>query len=193
MVERTTGEVVDTIRPSKRGHILHELCRSNCIGTASTMVLRRKCLEKVGLFDEGLAFGEEYDMWIRVARHFDFSYLDEPLVKYSVHSSQLSTNHAAMMRGMERKLHKYGTFFAIYPEDLGRRYLSLGTNRCFLGETREGRDAFRRSIRAWPWNFKHYAYYALALLGPAVFRRAIRRDAPPSLSDEKWRERGIAK
>ena len=180
MVDRTTGNVMGTIVPSKGGHILHELCRHNCIGTASTMVLRRKCLEEVGLFDETVDYGEEYDMWIRLARRFEFTYLEEPLVRYSVHPAQLSTNYTAMIRGSERKLVKYGAFFATYPEDLARRYLSLGTYRCFMGEVSRGRSDFWRAIRVSPWKIKPYAYYTLSLLGSAPFRWTLRR------GDERW-------
>ncbi len=183
MVDRMAGDVLGAIVPSKAGHILHELCRHNCIGTASTMVLRRKCLEEVGLFDETVHFGEEYDMWIRVARRFEFTYLGEPLVRYSVHPTQLSTNYAAMIQGSERKLAKYVAFFATYPDDLARRYLSLGTYRCFMGDVRGGRREFRRAIRVSPWPFKQYAYYMLSLLGPAPFRRTLRR------GDERWGDR----
>ena len=66
-VDVATKDVLRTIRPGKRGHILHELCIRNWIGTASTVCLRRRCLDEVGLFDESVAFGEEYDMWIRLA------------------------------------------------------------------------------------------------------------------------------
>ena len=184
MVDRMTGNVLGAIVPSKGGHILHELCRQNCIGTASTMVLRRKCLEEVGLFDETVDYGEEYDMWIRVARRYEFTYLAEPLVRYSVHPTQLSTNYAAMIQGSERKLAKYEAFFSTHPEDLARRYLSLGTYRCFMGEVRGGRREFRRAIQISPWTFKHYAYYMISLLGSAPFRRSLRR------GDERWGHQG---
>jgi glycosyltransferase involved in cell wall biosynthesis len=189
MIERATGKTLGTITPTMRGHILHELCHQNCIGTASTMMLRRECLQEVGLFDETVDYGEEYDMWIRVARRYEFTYLEEPLVRYSVHPAQLSTDYSAMIRGSERKLQKYESFFATYPEDLGRRYLALGTYRCYMGKMREGRGALRRAIRASPWTFKNYAYYLLSLLGPEPFRRKIRSGASRMLSDEKWRAR----
>jgi glycosyltransferase involved in cell wall biosynthesis len=205
MMDRRTGRTVQMVRPTKQGHILHELCRHNCVGTASTVVLRRECFEEVGLFDETIDFGEEYDMWIRIAHAFDFQFLPEPLVRYSVHGTRLSTNYALMIRGVERLLVKFGNFFAAYPTDLSRRHLELGVWHCYQGEARRGRKAFRRAIRIAPTRFKNYLYLALALLGARVFRwvrlssRSNRRPAsegrwqpPPTHEDPSVAARGVS-
>src|SRR5262245_46415024 len=111
-VDTTTKKIVATIRPGKRGHILHELCEKNWIGTASTVCVRRECFDRVGLFDTSLEFGEEYDMWIRIAHAFDFRYIDKVLVRYGVHANRLSTNYARRINGVLRQLEKNGAFFA---------------------------------------------------------------------------------
>lgn len=170
MIDRVTGKTKLTMRPSKRGHILHELCRDNCVGTASTVILRRKCLEDVGLFDETIDFGEEYDMWIRLAHSFDFAFLPDPLVRYSVHATRLSTNYGSMIKGLERVLAKFSVFFAVYPRDLSRRYLDLGVLHCYQGNGIKGRRAFLRAIRLAPSLVKNYVYLGLSLLGTRTFR-----------------------
>ena len=105
------------------------------------MLLRRECLEEVGLFDETIDFGEEYDMWIRISHSYDFAFIAEPLVRYSVHGTRLSTNYAVMIRGVERQLDKHRDFFAAYPADCSRRYIELGSLYChaWRDETGEGR------------------------------------------------------
>lgn len=188
MMDRRTGRTVQMVRPSKRGHILHELCRHNCVGTASTVILRRECFEEVGLFDETIDFGEEYDMWIRVAHAFDFAFLPEPLVRYSVHGNRLSTNYGVMIRGLDRLLAKFGPFFAAYPLDLSRRHLELGVWHCYQGEARKGRQAFGRAIRIAPLRFKNYFYLGLALFGSRVFRwvRLSSRSNKRAASETGW-------
>ena len=171
-IDRRTGRVVETVSPSWRGHILHHLCRNNCVGTASTVVMRRECFDEVGLFDETVDFGEEYDMWIRVSHSFDFVFLREPLVNYSVHGTRLSTNYGVMIRGLRRQLQKYGTFFAAYPLDLSRRYVELGALLCYAGNALRGQEAFLRAIRVAPSRFKNYFYLGLSLMGSRVFRWA---------------------
>jgi glycosyltransferase involved in cell wall biosynthesis len=170
-VDRTSGELLSKVVPTKRGHILHELCRNNCVGTASTVVLRRECLDEVGLFDETIEFGEEYEMWIRIAHAFDFAYLPEPLVRYSVHSTRLSTNYGVMVRGLERQLQKHGAFFASYPSDLARRYIELGAMLCYERDGRRGRRAFWQAVRIAPLRLKNYFYLGLGLFGARIFRQ----------------------
>jgi glycosyltransferase involved in cell wall biosynthesis len=65
----------------------------------SATVIRRECLAKVGLFDESLRRVEDYDLWFRLARHYELAYVDEALLLYRIHPSSLSRNHLAMRLG----------------------------------------------------------------------------------------------
>ncbi len=168
-VDLVTQEVLRVSRPGKRGHILHELCAKNWIGTASTVCVRRQCFEEVGLFDEGMRFGEEYDMWIRIAHSFDFRYLDELLVRYGVHANRLSTNYEVMISGLERQLQKHGSFFAADRANQSRRYASLGRSYCYAGNAGKSRKAFVEAIKASPLAVNNYLYLGLTLLGARGF------------------------
>jgi len=168
-VNAASGDVVGIVRPVKRGHILHALCSRNWVGTASTVCLRRQCFEEVGLFDESVAFGEEYDMWIRMAHRFDFRYIDDVLVTYGLHAKRLSRHFGVMISGLERQLEKYRSFFASDPVNHSRRYMTLGRLYCYSGEGRKGREAFWNAITLWPFALKYYLYFCLALLGSRGF------------------------
>jgi glycosyltransferase involved in cell wall biosynthesis len=168
-VDVASGNVVGVITPVKRGHILHELGSRNWVGTASTVCVRRQCFEEVGLFDESVAFGEEYDMWIRIAHRFDFRYIDEVLVGYGLHARRLSRNYDVMISGLTRQLEKYDAFFGSDPANHSRRFMSLGRLYCYSGDARRGREAFWEAIKLWPFAPKHYLYFGLALLGARGF------------------------
>jgi glycosyltransferase involved in cell wall biosynthesis len=170
MVDKETGRGRGEIRPAKSGHILHELCMRNWIGTASTVCLKRECFDEAGPFDEKVTFGEEYDMWIRIAHRYDFKYIDEILVKYGVHPLRLSMNYDAMIGGLREQLKKHGEFFALDPPNHSRRFANLGVLYCYVGEVAKAREAFRNAIRATPLWAKLYAYLALSLFGAGVFR-----------------------
>jgi glycosyltransferase involved in cell wall biosynthesis len=86
---QTLGEV----RPNKQGHLLKGLLRRSFFFFASAAVLRRECLERVGLFDESLRWGEDADMWLRLARAgYAFGYLDQPLLQYRIHANSMSAS-----------------------------------------------------------------------------------------------------
>lgn len=58
----------------------------------STTVVRRACLEHVGLFSEleELAGCEDWELWLRIARHYPLVHVAEALVYYRVHDSNIS-------------------------------------------------------------------------------------------------------
>jgi len=56
-----------------------------------TVLLRRRCLEKVGGFDATLKTAQDYDLWLRIAKEFPIGFLPEPLAIYHRHGANMST------------------------------------------------------------------------------------------------------
>jgi glycosyltransferase involved in cell wall biosynthesis len=83
--------------------VRQELIIRNVIGSPSSVIVRKECFEKVGLFDESLRGGEDKDMWFRTVEHFAVSILEECLVKYRVHNSNAHKN-IEMMRNNQRAI-----------------------------------------------------------------------------------------
>jgi glycosyltransferase involved in cell wall biosynthesis len=48
----------------------------------STILVRRDCFQVVGMFDPDLRMGEDWDMWLRLAAHFEFIRVPHPLATY---------------------------------------------------------------------------------------------------------------
>lgn len=80
LIDRASGNIIDIEIPYKRGDLYQELLRENCLNVS--MLLRRKCFEQAGLFDVSVPFSTDYDMWIRISRHFQFEYIKVPLLKF---------------------------------------------------------------------------------------------------------------
>jgi glycosyltransferase involved in cell wall biosynthesis len=57
----------------------------------SSVIVRRTVFENVGMFDPNLPLAIDYDLWLRVARHYEFDYVDEPLVRYRTGHANLSS------------------------------------------------------------------------------------------------------
>jgi hypothetical protein len=64
------------------GNIHHVLWEGNFIPALATLI-RRDCYQRVGLYDESL-FYEDWDMWLRLARCFEFAYSEQISAKYRV-------------------------------------------------------------------------------------------------------------
>jgi glycosyltransferase involved in cell wall biosynthesis len=53
------------------------------------MVVRREVYEKLGSF-YGMTYGEDWEMWVRIAKHYPVAYTPEVLAEYRVHDSSLT-------------------------------------------------------------------------------------------------------
>jgi glycosyltransferase involved in cell wall biosynthesis len=85
-----------------QGRVLDTLLRGNFIPGMTTLI-RRSCYDTVGLYDESLPW-EDWDMWLRIARHYSFLYSPTPWAKYRIHEKSLShseshSDRSAMLRG----------------------------------------------------------------------------------------------
>lgn len=170
----TTGpdgsEIVSTSIPRYRNKVLNELLLENFITTSTTLV-KKSCIEKAGLFDEDIPYGEDYDMWIRIAEDFEFDFAPEPLTKYRIHPNSITKNYAKVINGIGKILSKHRRLFARNKRAYGNHLLLLGVLYCYSGKTGEGIKTFMRAIQAYPFDARLYYNLALALLGTETFIR----------------------
>lgn len=66
----------------------------------STAIFSKALLKKVGLFDTELNSTAGWDFFRRCALHTNFDYVDEPLVNYRLHQSNMSNRHDLVIEDM---------------------------------------------------------------------------------------------
>jgi hypothetical protein len=88
----------------------------------SSALIRRRCLESVGLFDESLQSVEDRDMWLRIAAQFPCVLVESPCWWYRTHTGQMSRKAQRMFRNYLSVLNK---FFAANPEYRNFRGLAM--------------------------------------------------------------------
>ena len=80
-------------RSQRRGSTLEDLLtRGNVIGSICTVLCERSLFDLVGGFDPVLSQCADWDMWVRLAAQTEFLYVDEPLVTYRQHGTNMSRN-----------------------------------------------------------------------------------------------------
>jgi glycosyltransferase involved in cell wall biosynthesis len=169
IVDRATGKTHSEVLPLYRGDLSSVLLRGNSVGPTSSILLRRKCFEKVGMFDESLPAFQDYDLWIRLSRVYKFDYVHQSLFKYHVHSNKIWTNPAAIHTGLNILVKRYGAsksfrkLCAVY-------YLRAAIQFCEAGESKRARTALRRGISLQPFNAKYYLYFLLSLLDRRTYQ-----------------------
>jgi glycosyltransferase involved in cell wall biosynthesis len=73
-----------------RGWVLTELLRDNFVCFSSAIV-RALALDHVGWFDPSIDLAIDYDLWLRLAAHYRFDFVPEPLVRYRCGHGNLSS------------------------------------------------------------------------------------------------------
>jgi glycosyltransferase involved in cell wall biosynthesis len=82
-------------RPRRQhsGWVFPKLWQKRFLQTLA-VICRREVFDKAGTFDESLRYCQDYDMWLRVALHFKFSFTGGVLAKYRIHASNLAREGA---------------------------------------------------------------------------------------------------
>jgi glycosyltransferase involved in cell wall biosynthesis len=70
--------------PRKSGRIFRDAL-VQVFGASTMFMVPKECFDKIGLYDESLPWAEDYDLVLRLARDFDFKYLDQALYGYRTH------------------------------------------------------------------------------------------------------------
>ena len=81
-----------------QGRCFEELLQGNPMYNSSVLV-RRSALQKVGVCDLQIPGNtvQDYDLWLRIAKAFDFGFVSEPVTCYRMHSGQGMWNRQKML------------------------------------------------------------------------------------------------
>ena len=153
----------------KEGYIYEDLLGRNYVGTPSTLLIKKVCFNQVGLFDDLLNAQEDWDMWIRIAKYYRFALIKIPLVKYRLHSNQISRN-------LELKIITANRILVKYKDELEKRrgvhskhYFYIGLRFCRIGKTKEGRRYLIKAISLYPFCIMYYICMFGSLFGSKCF------------------------
>jgi glycosyltransferase involved in cell wall biosynthesis len=74
----------------------HGLMEDNFIG-ASTLLFSKSVWRETGGYDQALRSAEDLDFSLRLAERYSFGYVDEPLYRYRLHSTSMSSNRVRVL------------------------------------------------------------------------------------------------
>jgi glycosyltransferase involved in cell wall biosynthesis len=105
-VAARSEQTVATVLPAKRGDVYDQMLES-CILGSPTPLIKKECFEQAGLFDETLPSCQDWDMWLRIAKKYEFDFVPEALARHYVHGSQVSTSLASKIASRTTILNKH--------------------------------------------------------------------------------------
>lgn len=101
------GKYIDLIKyPTDNESIKTALLKFNPFWHTSILI-RKRCLDKVGYYREFFKFTQDYDLWLRISEKYKVANIAEPLVKYRFELNSITVNkleEQLLMRDLARKM-----------------------------------------------------------------------------------------
>ena len=99
---------IGVIKPKLRGEASKKLLTGNFIsGSGSAVLIKSEVFQKVGLFDESLRAGEDWDMWLRITQQFHVDFCHEDLVLIRLHENNMQKDSLRMLTAELMILNKF--------------------------------------------------------------------------------------
>lgn len=143
----------------------------NLLGPLSSTIVRRECFEKCGYFDERLPAGQDWDIWIKIAKKYRFAIVKEALGLYYCDGERISTDMNNKAKGHRIILEKY--YEEIIKNRKGHSELrfKIATYLLKAGQLHNGRIEFLKAIRTYPFRLKYFLYLFCSFLGLKTYRQ----------------------
>ncbi len=161
------------------GDILLDLVYENKI-IASAALFRALIVQEIGGFNENYFGSGDWEMWFRIAEHYDVGCVNEKLSQYRVHGANASHKLEKIWRDdqmlrewMLPRLEDLETRFPADRLKLAKAHCwaTLGTVRMLNGDAKSSRAAYRSSMHYLPGRIKNYLRYGATYLGSKAFRK----------------------
>lgn len=148
---------------SSRQKMVEYLFLNNYIGFESVLV-KKKCFDEVGLFDERMVGFSDHDMWLRIAGSFDVGYLDLPLVKKREHEFRLSKVRLdGVLKDefllVKKAIDRYPLLKKVERKKLASLYYAWGIALLQKRHIKEAEQKLLKAIRCQPWKLKATVAY----------------------------------
>lgn len=161
-------QVVSTYSHRKSRHqgwISRRLIFGNYICN-STVMVRRSCLDTVGLFDESIFTPADWDLCLRLAERYRVGYINIPLTKYRVSDNYIFNRLELAQKEELVVVTNYcrrNSFVSERFKDRVLSYLHLRFAECYFIKDDEQRmnSEFRQAFALCPWNLKAFGLFFL--------------------------------
>jgi Glycosyl transferase family 2 len=164
------------------GRLFQQLVRS-CFVFTPTVIVRRRCLEEVGLFNESLAVSEDFNLWLRIAARWKIAFMPEALAINHKRPGSLSVSISTeerLRQGVAALEHVRSSCPELSPSEaqalrraLAERFYFHGSFLLSTGAKGPSRGKLASTLRLQPTHWRALAKLGLSLLPTGVSKALI--------------------
>ncbi len=141
------------------GNVNELLWNGNWIPVPTT-IIRHSAFDKVGHYDEDL-FLEDWDMWLRISRHFHFAYYPKITARYRVVSTSISNSSNDKMNLANELMFTKNLLQGLVPRSVMNKAFNYAIRRIFRRRSvayQEGLDILQQLMRRYASPRPRYAW-----------------------------------
>ncbi len=161
------------------GMVFKRFLQGNFVPINAVMI-RKRCVNDVGFFDESLTSYEDGDFWLRVSAKYELKYINEPLAFQRMYAASMRTDLVRLRINTIQVINKicrlYPDLTLIYKNKINKNLADihnyLGFEYYHQGKLKEAKSELLSSVRYYPFQKKVYFY--LFLIFMKSFRLKIR-------------------
>ena len=160
------GELFRKLNFVVKGRVLQNILRGNFI-PSSTVVVKKKCFDEVGLFDESFASCQDREMWTRIATKYEMEVVPEYLARmYRDKKISISASPKKVVYGYYQYFIKFQELYLSegMKEELSQNLSWVAYELIKEGYKKKARECFRLSFKYSKTNWKNYARFFLSLI-----------------------------
>ena len=139
-----------------------------------SVVIRRECFARAGMFDEEFSRLIDRDLFIRLSRRFYFYHIAEALVNYYETGRRISSDDRLLIKAQSLILEKYYDDIAKNGKSLARHQYVIGSLLCQNGEIDKGRNYLLGAVRLYPLSIRYLIAAILSLFGERVYSKVVK-------------------
>lgn len=131
-----------------------------------TVLVKKECFGRSGVFDERLSRLQEWELWIRMSQDYKFEYINEALVTSYYQSQSITANHESLVISFDLILKKHGQILHHDRNRLAKIFAIFGRHLLSSKATyNHGRDYLWNAFKLKPTALKCVLHLAFSCLG----------------------------
>jgi glycosyltransferase involved in cell wall biosynthesis len=177
-----------------RAGMIFDRLALDCFIFTPTVMVRRACLDEVGLFNQSLSVSEDFNLWLRIAARWQVAVIPEVLAVREMRAEGLSLStppEVYLENGIAALEDVRAVCTELSPQEssalqaaIAERYYVYGSHLLASGQYTQSRKKLASALTEKPAHWRAWTKYGLSLLPGAVVRRLTeaRRGFVPTLT-----------
>ncbi len=158
-----TAPHVDFFPQKRSQNKLKKLLYKRSFILNSSVLVKRSCLKKAGLFDESLPSLEDWELWIRFADYCRFFFIPQVMVEKYSPPDQITRDKKAFVQAIKLILEKHKNWYDAHPFIKSWQMMRAGRLLLKAKKIKKAGRWFKESIKTHPFSPVFWLFEILSL------------------------------